>query len=590
MSLGSRFFHTDAKAFSWMDLCKAYWFLLGRLKAKWLVLTVFLFTINFYVVVPPFILGKIVDFFTGFRSGDSLQFFHFYTIVLGITFVIFSFVRLSLKNALGNLQSEVMYQTKVSGFEKLLDFSLAWHLEESAGAKAQRIKNGVEAYEVLNRRLNNEIITSVVSIIGTAAVFLFLRPQYVIFFFCYVVGFWSLLVYFNHRIQKENDAYFLSLEKAGGSYVEGLSNILTIKALGAAGGFKQHIASKEIITKDYEVSIRRLSINLWKSFQIFNGVCYALFLFLVGQDVVTGQITVGSLIIFYGYLQYLIAKAADFLDVYEKILNAKSGIGRMMDIFWTKVSIMAGKKKFPKAWDAILLNHANFAYKSRGTIKDVSITIPRYAKVGIVGKTGSGKSTIAKILAGLYSLSSGDYTIGSTSFYQLAHEEQTKQLTLVLQETEIFNLSLLDNMTLMRKVDPELLETALEISQLRELVANLPEGLDTLVGERGYHLSGGERQRVGIARAICKNAPIMIFDEATSSVDSKTEFLIQQGLETRLKEKTIISIAHRVSTLQKTDIIYVFDEGRIVEQGTFSELSANKTSKFNELYQSQQSK
>ncbi len=141
----------------------------------------------------------------------------------------------------------------------------------------------------------------------------------------------------------------------------------------------------------------------------------------------------------------------------------------------------------------------------------------------------------------------------------------------------------------MRKVDPAILEMALKISQLEELVASMPEGLATPVGEKGYHLSGGERQRVGIARAICKDAPIMIFDEATSSLDSKTEFLIQEGLGSHLKEKTIISIAHRVSTLQKTDIIYVFDEGAIVESGTFDELSNNKESRFYELYQQQNS-
>ncbi len=589
MAFNPKFFHTDVVAFSWTDLCKAYWSLLGHLKWKWLTLMLFLFGINFYVLVPPFILGKIVDFFTSFHPGDSLQVFYLFTGGLGISFIIFSFVRLSTKYIIGNLQSEVMYQTKVSGFEKLLDFSLAWHLEESAGAKAQRIKNGVEAYRILNHRLNNEILVSVTSIIGMTIVFLFLRPQYVIFFFCYVAGFWSLLLYFYSRIQKENDAYFLSLEKAGGSYVEGLSNILTIKALGAGPGFKQHIALKEQVTKDYEISIRKLYNSLWKSFQAFNGLCYGVFLFLVGQDVVTQQISVGSLVIFYGYLQYLIGKAADFLDVYETILNSKSGIGRMMDIFWTKISITAGDKKLSGDWSDISLSNANFTYKSRGAIKDVSITVPRYAKVGIVGKTGSGKSTIAKILAGLYPLSSGKYTIGKTSFYQLAHEEQTKQLTLVLQETEVFNLSLLDNMTLMKKVDSEVLEMALEISQLKELVASMPEGLDTLVGEKGYHLSGGERQRVGIARAICKNSPIIIFDEATSSLDSKTEFLIQQGLENNLKDKTIISIAHRVSTLQKTDMIYVFDEGTIVENGTFNELSNNKNSRFYELYKNQKS-
>lgn len=587
----------NSLVFSWGDLFKAYWFLLHDLKWRWLCLTIFLFVLHFYVLVPPLIIGKIVDFFTLYHTGDSLNTFYMYTGILGVTFVVISFLRLSTKNVIGNLQSEVIYQTKVKGFERLLDFSLEWHLEESAGGKAQRVNSGVEAYKKLNKNLTNEIMRSVASIIGVVAVFIFLRPPYVIFFLIYVLGFWTILLSFYKRIQRENDSYFSSIERAGGSYVEGLSNILTIKTLGADSGFKKHIAQKEHGTKARELTIRRLYNNLWKSFQAFNGICYGAFLFLVGHDVVSQQISAGSLVIFYGYLQHLIGNAGDMIDTYETTLNAKSGIGRMMSVFWTKVKITAGNKKLPRNWENISLDNANFSYKNgqgvdtknetRGAIKNFSISIPRYSKIGVVGKTGSGKSTVAKILAGLYPLSSGQYTIGDVSFYQLTHEEQTKQLTLVLQETEIFNLSLEDNITLLRDIDPKILGSALEISQLGMLVSALPKGLDTLVGEKGYHLSGGERQRVGIARAICKNSPIIIFDEATSSLDSKTELLIQQALETRLKDKTIISIAHRVSTLQKTDVIYVFDDGNIVEEGKFTELARDKGSKFYELYRVQ---
>lgn len=578
--------------FGWWDLCRANWFLLGDQRSRWFVLTFLLFAIHFYAVVPPLLVGKIVDFFTTYSSGGSLQTFYWYTGLLGGSFVIVSFARLSLKNVLGNLRSEVLYQIKVKGFERLLDFSLGWHLEESAGAKAQRIKNGVEAYSQLNYKLTNEVMRSFVAVVGAGTVFLFLRPRYALFFAIYVVIFWMIMRFYYDRIQKENEAYFTSVEKAGGSYIEGLSNILTIKTLGAASGFKQQISSKEERTKSHELVMHKLYNHLWKAFQGFNGISYGIFLFLVGHDVIGGHITPGALVIFYGYLQDLIGNAGDVLDMYETTLKSKSGVGRMMTIFWTKITTISGKKKMPKAWKAISLERVNFAYKkelpeARGAIKDLSISIPRGAKIGVVGKTGSGKSTLAKILVGLYPLASGAYTFGGTSFYDLTHEEQTKQITLVLQETEIFHFSLMDNITLMRETDLDMVERAIRITQLEEFVAKLPEGLNTLVGEKGYHLSGGERQRVGIARAICKDAPIIILDEATSSLDSKTEFLIQRALETELKDKTVISIAHRVSTLQKTDLIYVFDEGKIVEQGTFSELTSNKASKFYELYQEQ---
>ena len=132
----------------------------------------------------------------------------------------------------------------------------------------------------------------------------------------------------------------------------------------------------------------------------------------------------------------------------------------------------------------------------------------------------------------------------------------------------------------MRDIDDETVKKALRIAQLSDVVAKLPMGLDTLVGERGYYLSGGERQRVGIARAICKNSPIIILDEATSSVDSRTELFIQQALEKELADRTIISIAHRVSTLENCDMVYVFEEGRIAEMGKFVSLMDDSSSKF----------
>ncbi|MEK7624021.1 MAG: ABC transporter ATP-binding protein [Patescibacteria group bacterium] len=579
----------DTKDFSWSDLFRSFWFLLDKARWKWLFLSLLVFTVQFYVIVPSFMVGKMVDLFTVYKPGDSLRLFYIYTFTLGTSFILVSFVRLSLKRTIGNLMSDVMYETKVKGFEKLLDFSLAWHLDENAGAKAQRIKNGADSLKALYQKLNGEIMRSVASIIGVVIVFSFIQVKYALFFIIYVTGFWIILLSFNRRVQKENDAFFSSLEKAGGSYVEGLSNILTIKTLGAGKDFKKHIASKEGTTRDHENTLRRIKINMWKCYHAFNGLCYGMFLFLVGKDVVAGLVTAGAMVIFYGYMQRVVENSNDMIEVYDIVLEAKSAVGRMMGIFTAKPTITAGQSLLPSDWKSIDINHLDFSYRESqvvkessapATLQDVTITIPRFAKIGIVGKTGSGKSTFAKILAGLYSPSQGSYTIGGLSFYDLTHEEQTHQVTLVLQETEVFNLSLRDNITLMRDIDDETVKKALRIAQLSDVVAKLPMGLDTLVGERGYYLSGGERQRVGIARAICKNSPIIILDEATSSVDSRTELFIQQALEKELADRTIISIAHRVSTLENCDMVYVFEEGRIAEMGKFVSLMDDSSSKF----------
>ncbi len=574
--------------FSWADLVRAYWYLLGERRWKYLGLVTLLFFILFYQVVPPLIVGLVVDFFSKYTAGGDLTLFYVYTLGLGGSFVLVSFVRIVVKQTMGNYQSEAMYETKVRGFERLLDYSLAWHFQETAGAKAQRIQNGVDAARALSKQFNNEILRTFTSLLGMMVVFIFLRPHYILFFLIYTVCCMVLLRYFYRRIQHENDLYYVSLESAGGTYVESLSNIVTIKTLGADSDFKDHVAGKAGRTKEHEVTLRKFSSNLWRCFHVLNGASYGIFLCIAGLDIIAGRITAGALVVLYGYLFTHISNIADITESYEGILNAKSGIGRMMSIFWTPSGSISGKKKFPPRWDAITLKDASFSYgKDVASLSNVSLSLPQKSHIGFVGKTGSGKSTMAKILAGLYPISSGEYRIGDTSFYDIMREDQVHHMTLLLQETEIFNFSLRDNITLMKMIDEDRIEKALEIAQLTNVVAALPDGLDTLVGEKGYHLSGGERQRVGIARAVCRDADILIFDEATSSLDTKTEQCIQEAIEKELTEKTVIIIAHRVSTLQNVDRIYVFDEGKIVEDGTFAELSKNTSSRFYDLYHRQ---
>ena len=214
-------------------------------------------------------------------------------------------------------------------------------------------------------------------------------------------------------------------------------------------------------------------------------------------------------------------------------------------------------------------------------LKDFNLVLKRNTKTGIAGLSGSGKSTLAKIILGLYGLKTGTFKVGNKNYYSIAHNETLSNISVVLQETELFNLSLRDNITMMRVEDKELLDIAVEISNLDEVIGRLPEGLDAMIGEKGYMLSGGERQRLGIARAIYKNAPIIILDEATSSLDSETEGKIMEKLLGEYgKDKTFLIIAHRLGTLKYTDNIAVMERGKVVEEGSYDKLMNNQSSVF----------
>ncbi len=588
--------HVDGgkdQKFSWWDLAGSIVYLIGDKKKKYLTLLAFLFIVNFYSIIPPFILGKIVDFFTNFKSGDSLGTFYFYAIFLGGSFSLVSFIRLNLKKTLGNINSDINYLTRVKGFERLVNLSLIETRNETAGEKATKIQNGTRAFGTLAHITNNEVFQSITSVIGIFIIFLFLKANYIIFIIIYILGFFAIVKYFYSKIQRLNYEYNISMEKSGGSYVEGLSNILTIKSLGAKKSFRSHIALKESVRKAYEYKIRKYGNGQWQVFQVFNGICTATFLYLIGTDIVTGAITLGSIVIFYGYLQRLTGSAGDMLSTYEELIEAKTGIARMMPIFLSDHKTDKGNKSFPQTWKEIRITNAGFDYKKEDKlkgktgVKNINLAIRNGEKIGIVGKSGSGKSTLAKLLIGLYQFDSGTYKIDNISFYNIRETSTLKHEALVLQETEMFNLSIKDNVTLLKRIRPDLFEKAVHISQLRTVINDLPQNMDTLIGEKGYHLSGGERQRVGIARAIYKDPQILIFDEATSSLDSKTERLIYSGLENELKNKTTIIIAHRVTTLENVDKIYVMEQGKIVEEGKYQDLVTDPRSNFYRIYISQ---
>ncbi len=242
-----------------------------------------------------------------------------------------------------------------------------------------------------------------------------------------------------------------------------------------------------------------------------------------------------------------------------------------------------------KKWDKIEIINGSFKYPSgQEALKNLNFHVNRDEKLGIAGESGSSKSTLVKILLGLYQLEEGQFKVGGQNYYDISHDDLIKNVAVVLQETELFNLSLKDNITGMRNISRDLVNQAVSISGLNEVIEKLPKGLNTLIGEKGYKLSGGERQRLGIARAICKNAPIIILDEATSSLDNKTEKDVLDKLFGAFgQEKTFVTIAHRISTLRDTDRVIVFENGEVVEEGIYEELIKNDNSRLGQLYKLQ---
>ncbi len=584
----------DELAFSWWDMIRSFVFLLDTKRKQYTLYTVLLLLVLTYDLVPTYIVGKIIDFFTHYTPGSSLKLFYSYVAFFTLTWGVVGFIRLTAKRKLSNIQSDVTYFTRVKGFERLMDFSIKWHDAENTGNKVQRIQNGTDALKQTQDVLSTGVWANLINIIGVIIAFAFLKPLFVLYCLVYI-GIYVFIQSSFYRIMVEmtNENNIL-MEKAGGTYYEGLTNILTIKTLGVKDDFKKNIMNREELTRAFTIKRGTVSSNKWKAFQAMNAVAIGGILLLSGKSYIAGAISLGSIFMFYNYFQKLNGGVLESSNIVEKLISSKVGIARMMPIFVDESRAHQGNEPFPKEWQKISIENASFAYQRKNEVEglpDVEalgldalhLEIKKYEKIGVVGESGSGKSTFAKMLLGLYQFTNGRFKIGETNFSDITHEAVTSNIALVLQDSEMFNLSLKENITLMRKFDQELFQKAVLISQLGTVIEKMPAGIDTLIGEKGYRLSGGERQRIGIARAIYKDPQILVLDEATSSLDTKTEALIQKAFEMHLTKKTIVSIAHRITTLRNVDRIIVFSKGKLVEQGTFKELSKNKDSHFYHL-------
>lgn len=568
--------------FSWLDVPKSIWYFIAEDKKKFLTALSVVSTIYLYDLVPPYVLGKIVDFFTNYEMGESLRPFYLLVIFISVSWILAAFIRLKSKNILGISRQHARARARIWGFERLTEFSLEWHQKENTGNKLQRIFTGSDSVSNWIRLAQKDLIKIFINTFAVIIFFSFVNWKFVTIVVVHVSLFFAIGLIFSKKIYALNNEFNRLNQTAGGTYVEGATNILAIKALGGEAGMISSVANRETLSRD--ISIQRINTsNLkWRIFQTLSGISWGFFLLSLGSAVVNQLITVGMILVFYSYFERLQRYLADMDEIYTDMLELKSDLGNMMPIFKETEFIKRGNETFPYDWNKIELKNAVMDYGSgQMGLQDFNLTLNRGTKTGVAGLSGSGKSTLAKIILGLYALKSGEFKVGGKNYYSISHNETLSNITVVLQETELFNLSLRDNITMMREGDEKLLKQAIEISQIKPVIDKLPQGLDALIGEKGYMLSGGERQRLGIARAIYKNSPIIILDEATSSLDSETEGRIMERLLGEYgMNKTFLIIAHRLGTLKYTDNIAVMEAGRVVEEGSYYNLMNNSKSVF----------
>jgi subfamily B ATP-binding cassette protein MsbA len=265
--------------------------------------------------------------------------------------------------------------------------------------------------------------------------------------------------------------------------------------------------------------------------------------------------------------------------LHNQMHQAEAASGRVFELLETTSTVLDPARPVPlKAAGAdIHFEDIDFAYGEKPVLRGINLTVKAGQLVALVGSSGSGKTTLTNLLLRFYDPQRGAVRIGDTDIRQVAVKDLRSQIALVAQETILFNDTIRSNIAVGRSgANDTEVQAAAEYAFAHEFILEQAQGYETIVGEKGISLSGGQRQRIAIARAIIKDAPILVLDEALSALDSESERAVQAGLEKLMEGRTTICIAHRLSTIQRADLIVVLDSGRIVETGTHSELMQNR--------------
>ncbi len=317
--------------------------------------------------------------------------------------------------------------------------------------------------------------------------------------------------------------------------------------------------------------------------------CIAIILWVAGKEIISGALSAGAFVTFLAAILSLMKPIKRLTNVYSINQQAMAAATRIFEVFDTQETVIdkPGAPELPKFKDKVEFKGVSFGYDDKEVLKDVNIEVKAGEIAAFVGPSGVGKTTLLNLLPRFYDVTKGKITIDGMDIRDCSLKSLRSQISIVTQETILFNETVAYNISYGCK-DPkkEDIIKAAEIANAHSFIMKMPNGYDTIIGERGFRLSGGEKQRLSIARAVFKDAPILVLDEATSQLDTESEVLVQEAIDRMMKNRTVFVIAHRLSTIKHATRIYVLDGGRIADVGTH-DLLIQKDGMYKRLYDMQ---
>ena len=533
-------------------------------------------------VTTPLLLGASVNSLTELSSGINLFMLVPVALIIGYGIArIITFAFVEIRDALfSKVSQHSIRQISLNIFKHVHSLSLQFHLNRQTGALAKFIDRGTKGIDFLLRYVLFNIVPTFFEIFLVSGILFYLYGPWYAVITLTTIGLYSYLTFtitewrniFRKRMnQADNDV--------STKMIDSLLNYETVKYFNNET-FEFDRLDKSL--KEYEASANKsrqtLSLlNVAQTFIIMTGI--TIMLVMSAYGIKNGDIDVGGFVVINAYMLQLYQPLNWLGSVYREIRQALTDMENMFSLLEIAPTNQININKLPESDSAeIKFDHVSFDYDIRRTIiKNISFVVPNGKKVAIVGPTGAGKSTISRLLFKFYEPKEGGIYINDVNINKISQESLREIIGVVPQDTVLFNDTIYYNIAYGKTcASKEEVINAAKNADIHDFISILPDGYQTIVGERGLKLSGGEKQRVAIARTILKNPKIFFFDEATSALDTSTEKEIQKNLENISKNKTTLIIAHRLSTAANADQIIVLDKGVIVEQGTHESLLSQK--------------
>src|SRR5579864_574337 len=520
-------------------------------------------------------LSRVITNLMGQDKLAVLQFAAIAVIVIAAIGAIGSYIE---KRTITEVGQRVMHELRRTFYWHIQRLSMAYHDHKRTGDVISTVTTDIDSIQSAITSGILDFLYYSLTLLGMMAVMFYLDWRFTLIALS-VLPLLVIVVYtFTRRIKKASRAVRKKEAEIVSTLQEVLSSIRIVKAFAREEYEQKRFEAESTESVDLALKARNIKAKLTPAVDIIVASGTALVLWFGARQVLEGVLTPGVLVVFFLYLGKMYKPMRELSKMSDTYSKAMVGYDRIKEFLAIDLQVkdLPDARLAPQFKGAIEFEQVNFSYlPEHQVLKDVSLKIEPGQVAAVVGPTGCGKSTLISLIPRFYDPQSGCIKIDGVDVRRYRRRSVRQQMSFVLQETLLFRAPIWQNIAYGKPeaTRAEIVHAA-ELANADEFIRRLPQGYDTMVGERGVTLSGGQRQRIAIARAIIRNSPILILDEPSTGLDAASEKLVMEGLDRLMQHKTTIMVAHRMSTVQNADVIFVLQDGEICERGTHSELLA----------------